>query len=56
MWDSITKPPQYEDAALTDFFELQYAALSNYEDRAEDFLAETVLLRRRFTAGEGAGG
>ncbi|KAL4858391.1 Protein ROOT HAIR DEFECTIVE 3 [Chlorella vulgaris] len=54
MWDSITKPPQYEDAALTDFFELQYAALSNYEDRAEDFLAETVLLRRRFTAGEGA--
>lgn len=49
MWDAIAKPPQYEQYSLTDFFELQYAALSNFEDRKEEFLAETVLLRRKFT-------
>lgn len=54
MWESIAKPPQYEESALTDFFELQYAAMSNYEDRQEEFLAEAVLLRRKFTEDSGA--
>ncbi|KAL6774184.1 hypothetical protein ACKKBG_A24075 [Auxenochlorella protothecoides x Auxenochlorella symbiontica] len=49
MWEGIAKPPAYEGLPLTDFFEVQYAALANYEDRAEDFRAETHLLRRRFT-------
>lgn len=53
MWEGIAKPPAYEGLPLTDFFEVQYAALANYEDRAEDFRAETHLLRRRFTQ-EGA--
>lgn len=50
MWDGIPKPPQYEGCSLHDFFELQYAALSNYEDRGEDFAAEAVILRRKFSA------
>ena len=49
MWDNLAKPPAYEDSSLEDFFEIQYAALSNYEDRQEEFLAETTMLRRRFT-------
>lgn len=49
MWDGITKPPAYETSQIEDFFEVRYAALSNFEDRGDDFLAETTLLRRRFT-------
>jgi hypothetical protein len=29
--------------------QVKYASLPNYEDREEEFLAESVLLRRRFT-------
>jgi hypothetical protein len=49
MWESLAKPPDYENSSLEDFFDIQYAALSNYEDRQDEFLAETTLLRRRFT-------
>jgi hypothetical protein len=28
---------------------VQYTALPHYEDKYEDFLADTVVLRRRFT-------
>ena len=49
MWTSLTKPPEYENSSLQDFFELQYAALPNFEDRMEEFMAESVVLRRRFT-------
>ena len=30
--------------------QVQYAALHNFEDREEDFRADVVTLRRRFTA------
>lgn len=49
MWAAIAKPPAYEESTIADFFDVQYAALSNYEDRTEEFMAETTLLRRRFT-------
>ena len=49
MWMGLSKPAEYEQSRLQDFFELQYAALSNYEDRPEDFAAESIVLRRRFT-------
>jgi hypothetical protein len=29
--------------------QVQYTALPHYEDKYEDFLADTVVLRRRFT-------
>ncbi|DBA68461.1 hypothetical protein WJX79_008695 [Trebouxia sp. C0005] len=50
MWQSITKPPHYDAYSFSDFFEVQYAALHNFEDREEDFRADVVTLRRRFTA------
>ncbi|GIL45756.1 hypothetical protein Vafri_2910 [Volvox africanus] len=49
MWDSIAKPPKYEGSKLKDFFEVQYAALSHFEERYEDFQADAVHLRRRFS-------
>eukprot|EP00879_Flechtneria_rotunda_P005764 GHRR01006065.1.p1 GENE.GHRR01006065.1~~GHRR01006065.1.p1 ORF type:complete len:797 (+),score=315.22 GHRR01006065.1:159-2549(+) len=49
MWDTISKPPQYVDSKIDDFFEVQYTALPHYEDKYEDFVADTVVLRRRFT-------
>ncbi|KAK9867191.1 hypothetical protein WJX84_006772 [Apatococcus fuscideae] len=48
MWDSIAKPPQFADSNLTDFFEVQYAALPNFEEKEEDFRAESFILKRRF--------
>jgi hypothetical protein len=54
MWAGIAKPPAYEAATVADFFDVRYAALSNYEDRPDDFLADATILRRRFTDdGEG---
>jgi hypothetical protein len=29
--------------------QVQYAALSHFEEKHEDFIADTVMLRRRFT-------
>lgn len=52
MWATITKPPQYDSLSFTDFFEVKYSALSNFEEREEDFRAEAVMLRRRFTEDE----
>ncbi|GIL94426.1 hypothetical protein Vretimale_620 [Volvox reticuliferus] len=49
MWDSIAKPQKYEGSKLKDFFEVQYAALSHFEERYEDFQADAVHLRRRFS-------
>ncbi|EFJ52341.1 hypothetical protein VOLCADRAFT_79128 [Volvox carteri f. nagariensis] len=49
MWDAIAKPQKYEGSKLTDFFEVQYAALSHFEERYEDFQADAVHLRRRFS-------
>jgi len=49
MWAAIAKPQAYESSSISDFFDMQYAALSNYEDRHDDFMAETTILRRRFT-------
>jgi hypothetical protein len=41
---------------IADFFELQYAGLANFEERQEDFVAESVMLRRKFASGEDGGG
>lgn len=49
MWDSIAKPAEYELSGIEEFFDMQYAALSNYEERPEDFQAESTLLRRNFS-------
>lgn len=50
MWAAIAKPPELEEYGFADFFEVRYAALSNFEEREEDFRAEAVMLRRRFSS------
>ncbi|KXZ47030.1 hypothetical protein GPECTOR_38g267 [Gonium pectorale] len=49
MWESIAKPAAYKDSKMGDFFEVKYAALSHFEERYEDFQADAVTLRRRFS-------
>ncbi|GAX72911.1 hypothetical protein CEUSTIGMA_g366.t1 [Chlamydomonas eustigma] len=49
MWESISKPAQYKESQINDFFEIQYAGLPHFEEKYEDFLADSVVLRRRFT-------
>lgn len=58
MWDAISKPQQYVGSSINDFFEVQFAALPHYEERHDDFVADTIVLRRRFSPpedGEDAG-
>jgi len=52
MWDSISKPPQYVGSRIEDFFEVQYAALPHYEEKYDDFIADSIVLRRRFSPSE----
>jgi hypothetical protein len=40
---------------LTDFFEVQYAALPHFEEKYDDFVADATVLRRRFTSDGKAG-
>jgi hypothetical protein len=56
MWDAISKPPQYANSKLEDFFEVQFAALPHYEERQDDFMADAVMLRRRFSPPDEDGG
>lgn len=37
-------------SAVVPFVKVQYAGLHNFEDREEEFRADVVTLRRRFTA------
>jgi hypothetical protein len=47
MWDAISKPPQYAGSRIEDFFDIQYAALPHYEEKYDDFIADSIVLRRR---------
>eukprot|EP00892_Ulva_mutabilis_P007514 jgi/Ulvmu1/5134/UM021_0151.1 len=49
IWSSLVKPPEYTEAPLDDFFELQYVSLPSFELEEEEFRAECTLLRRQFT-------
>lgn len=49
IWASLVKPPEYVDAPLDDFFELQYVSLPSFEVEEDEFRAECTFLRRRFT-------
>mmetsp|Transcript_24742 Transcript_24742/g.29954 ORF Transcript_24742/g.29954 Transcript_24742/m.29954 type:complete len:815 (+) Transcript_24742:16-2460(+) len=50
LWDSIAKPAEKSNMKLTDYFELKFASLPNYEEREELFRAETCMLRERFAS------
>lgn len=49
IWASLVKPPEYTEAPLDEFFELQYVSLPSFELEEDDFRAECTFLRRRFT-------
>jgi hypothetical protein len=48
LWAGLKKPPGAEGSAVADFFDVRYAALSNYEERPEAFEEEVAALRARF--------
>ncbi|MCJ1422124.1 Cell wall protein rhd3 [Sticta canariensis] len=52
MWASITKPADYENCSFTDLFQVEYASLPNFEEKEDDFRAESYLLRKRFEVEE----
>lgn len=55
MWEGMTKPPGFENSTLEEFFLVRYAALSNYEEKFEEFEADVDTLRQRFTRPSTAG-
>ncbi|CAD7704286.1 unnamed protein product [Ostreobium quekettii] len=52
IWSTMPKPPQYEQTSFRDFFEVAYTSLPNYEEKEDDFRAETYLLRKKFSSEE----
>eukprot|EP01105_Mastigella_eilhardi_P007232 TRINITY_DN18739_c0_g1_i1.p1 TRINITY_DN18739_c0_g1~~TRINITY_DN18739_c0_g1_i1.p1 ORF type:complete len:873 (-),score=304.54 TRINITY_DN18739_c0_g1_i1:71-2659(-) len=48
LWTHITKPEQFADAKLTQFFEFQFTSLPHMLLEKDDFLQEVGLLRDRF--------
>lgn len=48
LWASLTKPPALRDSSLSDFFDVRYAALSNFEERESEFCAEACALASLF--------
>ena len=49
IWDSIIKPAEYQQTSFHDFFEVRFEALPNYEEKEEDFKAETKALSKKFS-------
>ncbi|XP_024402965.1 protein ROOT HAIR DEFECTIVE 3 [Physcomitrium patens] len=48
IWDGVPKPDKHKDTPLTEFFNVDVTALSNYEEKEEQFNEEIVQLRKRF--------
>ena len=48
LWGGLAKPAGLASAALSDFFDVQYTALPNFEDAEEAFRVEAAALRARF--------
>ena len=48
LWAALTKPPALRESRLSDFFEVRYAALSNFEEREAEFCAEAASLASLF--------
>ncbi|PIA38160.1 hypothetical protein AQUCO_02800068v1 [Aquilegia coerulea] len=48
IFDSVIKPEAHKKTALTEFFNVEVIALSNYEDKKELFKDEVVSLKQRY--------
>lgn len=52
IWVSMEKPVQYAETDIRDFFDVYFESLPNYEEKEEEFKAESYLLRKKFTLEE----
>ncbi|KAK7246108.1 hypothetical protein RIF29_40967 [Crotalaria pallida] len=48
IWDAVPKPQAHKHTPLSDFFNVEVTALSNYEEKEEKFKEEVAQLRQRF--------
>ncbi|KAI6671779.1 hypothetical protein NL676_006664 [Syzygium grande] len=48
IWDEVPKPQAHKETPLSDFFNVEFVALSNYEYKEEQFKEEVASLRERF--------
>ncbi|PWA75213.1 protein ROOT HAIR DEFECTIVE 3 [Artemisia annua] len=55
IWDSIPKPEAHKQTPFSDFFNIQFVGLSNYEDKEDQFKEEVAMLRKRFFKSTEAG-
>ena len=46
IWDGIAKPERHASSSFTDFFDVQFVALSHFEHAHEAFLADVDAMRR----------
>ena len=56
IWDSVPKPGKHQDTPLTEFFNVEVVALSNFEDKEEQFSQEIAQLNKRFHNSVAPGG
>ena len=56
IWDSVAKPAKHKETPLTEFFNVEVVALSNYEEKEEQFMAEVTQLNKRFQNSVAPGG
>jgi hypothetical protein len=49
IWAGVAKPAQYASSALSDFFDVRFTFLPNFEERPEEFVSEAAALAARLT-------
>ena len=49
IWEHLVKPEHVRGKGLEDFFDLHFTSLPNFEEKEEEFNAETVMMRSKFT-------
>ncbi|KAL3720856.1 hypothetical protein ACJRO7_005633 [Eucalyptus globulus] len=48
IWDNVPKPQAHKETPLSEFFNVEVIALSNYEKKEEQFKEQVAILRQRF--------
>ncbi|XP_021827159.1 protein ROOT HAIR DEFECTIVE 3 homolog 1-like isoform X1 [Prunus avium] len=48
IWESAPKPEAHKETPLSEFFNVEVVALSNYEDKEDTFKAEVAWMRQKF--------
>ncbi|KAL6285484.1 hypothetical protein ACE6H2_009874 [Prunus campanulata] len=48
IWESASKPEAHKETPLSEFFNVEVVALSNYEDKEDTFKEEVACMRQKF--------